>query len=110
MDLRAALRSEIVLRDRMNELLPFGAPGQALMLELALARLDLRKVCVTEACRASGAPQTTALRNLDLLEKAGLLTRIGERRGSSLIWVRITDEGMARVSALFGVPVLARVA
>lgn len=53
----------------------FGDPAWEMLLDLLLARFEDRKVSVTSACIASGAPMTTALRLVRRLVEQGVLVR-----------------------------------
>src|SRR6478735_7207084 len=101
-DLRATLRSEIKLRERLNDLAPFGAAGQAILLDLALCRIEGRRACITDACIAAfGRPHTSGLRYVTQLQQAGLITRTDDWNDRRLGVLSITEEGFARVAAVF---------
>jgi hypothetical protein len=99
--LRSAIRDELRLRAKLAEALPFGEPGQRMLMDLALCRVEGRRCQITAACIASGRPATTGLRYVGLLIELGLARReidpLDTRRG----WISITDEGFDRVSSLF---------
>ena len=105
-DLRASLRAEIVLRERMASAIPLSATAHEILLQVALARVEGRRVSIVGAA----GPSSTALRHVALLVEAGLIEREPSRADRRSVWLSITDEGFARVAALFGAPVLARVA
>lgn len=102
MTLRSSLRAEIVLRERMAAAIPLPAAAHEILLHVALAHVEGRRVNVKGA--AGHLPIATALRVIGLLVDAGLLRREpsdGDRRKT---WLTITDEGFARVAALFDEP------
>lgn len=54
----------------------FGDPAWAMLLDLLLARIENRRVSVSSACIASGAPMSTALRLVRRLVDEGVLHRL----------------------------------
>lgn len=110
-DLHSALRAEIALRHRADDLLPFGAVGHAIMLELALCRIEGRRACMKDACIAAfGRPHTTAIAYVRLLTQAGLVCRSDCRGDRRLGVLHITDEGFALVAAVLAPEAMARAA
>jgi hypothetical protein len=109
---RATLRAEIAQRQRMNDLLPFGAAGQAIMLDLALARVEGRRSIAKDACIAAfgKSGHASAFRYIALLEEAGLITRGEDWNDRRLHVLRITDEGFARVAAALAPAQIAKAA
>ena len=72
--IRGLLRDAIVRRTIGGGEL-FGDPAWEMLLDLLLAEFEGRKVSVTSACIASGAPMTTALRLVRRLVEQGILVR-----------------------------------
>lgn len=102
--LRSALRAHIVLRERRDCQFGaglFGEPAWDMLLDLALARIEGRRVAITSACIASRVPPTTALRHISQLCRAGLAVRRPDPQDARRTWLEIADEGMARIEALF---------
>lgn len=96
-----------LLRDlrRADRELPEAArpePARAILLDLAANRLRCRRVAVTSACLASGAPPTTGLRYIGELERAQLIERQPDARDGRRKWLRLTDAGEAAVAAYAG--------
>ncbi len=111
--LRSALRAEIALRQRRAAQFErglFGEPAWDILLDLALARIEYRRPYITSVCAASGAPQTTALNHIGVLIEAGLAYREPDHSDGRRHWLRITDEGFARVAAVFEPAALVRAA
>lgn len=67
------------------------------MLDLYLAAAKGRPVSVSSACIGSGAPQTTAIRHLALLESAGLVVRTPNPMDNRAGIVTLTEEAIRRV-------------
>jgi len=72
--IRGLLRDAVVRRTIGGGEL-FGDPAWEMLLDLLLAEFEGRKVSVTSACIASGAPMTTALRLVRRLVEQGILVR-----------------------------------
>ena len=66
-------------------------PAWNLLLDLALARIEGRRICVTSACIASGVAPTTALRWIGEMVKRGVLVREADEQDGRRAWVRISD-------------------
>jgi hypothetical protein len=93
------------LRMRRNELI--GAPlfrdaAWDMLLELFAAHQSRRRLSVSSLCYASGVPPTTALRQLQRLEKYGLLTRVGDSEDSRRCFVEPTAKAIAGVAMVAG--------
>jgi hypothetical protein len=73
----------------------FGEPAWDILLDLFIAAHDGRHVSVTSACLASGAPPSTALRWLQLLEEKGLVVRENDLRDARRKHVRISAIGFS---------------
>lgn len=107
-DLRSALRAEIALRDRMAFAIPLPAAAHEILLQVALAHVEGRWVSIAGA--SGGIPSATALRHVRLLVEAGLIRREPARNDYRSVWLLITDEGFARIEALFAPPAVVRAA
>jgi len=89
------------LRMRRNELLGaplFRDPAWDMLLELFAAHESGREVSVSSLCYASGVPPTTALRQLQRLEKHGLLTRHGDSQDNRRCFIKPTAKAVAGVA------------
>lgn len=58
----------------------FGYPAWAMLLDLHLAKIEGRRVSVSSACIASGAPMSTALRLVRRLVDEGVLCRLPDEQ------------------------------
>jgi DNA-binding MarR family transcriptional regulator len=56
---------------------------------------------VSNACLAADTPASTALRWLQHLEREGLVERLPDATDARRHYVRLTDAGMARMTAYF---------
>jgi len=86
-------------RDSLFQAGLFSDPAWEMMLDLAVAEASQRPISVTSLCIASGAPTTTALRRIDDLEAAGLVTRVPDACDRRRIIVHLTDLGRERMEA-----------
>ncbi|MDI4665820.1 response regulator [Xanthobacter autotrophicus] len=77
----------------------FSDPAWEMMLDLAMAEASRRPISVTSLCIASGAPTTTALRRIDDLEAAGLVTRVPDVGDRRRILVHLSELGRERMEA-----------
>lgn len=71
----------------------FNNPAWNVMLDLYIALLEHRAICVSSACIASGAASTTALRYLSALADAGLLVRIPDKHDRRKTYVELSTQG-----------------
>lgn len=111
--LRSAIRDQLALRDRrtrLSEIERLGETSWLILLELALSRIDDKRLSVTSACYASRAPATTALRHIAQLENAGHVHREPDPFDHRRDWLSIADDTFGEIEALFLEPVLARAA
>lgn len=77
--IRELLRKETKRRGIGGGLL-FGDPAWEMLLDLLLAKLENRRVSVSSACIASGAPMSTALRLVRRLDSEGVLIKIPDEK------------------------------
>lgn len=75
----------------------FREPTWDILLDLYLAAAKGRPVSVSSACIGSGAPQTTAIRHLALLENAGLVVRTPNPMDNRAGIVTLTEEAIRRI-------------
>lgn len=83
----------------------FADPAWDMLLDLAAARAEHKRVSVTSLCIASGVPSTTALRWITLLTDAGLVERIEDDTDRRRAFLALTDraaDAMARYFAEIG--------
>jgi hypothetical protein len=83
----------------------FADPAWDMLLDLAAARAEHKRVSVTSLCIASGVPPTTALRWIGQLTESGLLQRIEDDTDRRRAFITLTDraaDAMARYFAELG--------
>ena len=79
----------------------FADPAWDMLLDLAVARVEHRRVSVTSLCIASGIPTTTALRWIKLLNRAGLVERIEDDTDRRRPFVTLTEGGAESIARYF---------
>jgi DNA-binding MarR family transcriptional regulator len=83
----------------------FADPAWDILLDLAAARAEHKRVSVTSVCIASGVPPTTALRWISQLTEAALLQRVEDDTDRRRAFIALTDraaDAMARYFAELG--------
>lgn len=75
----------------------FRDPAWDLLLDLYIAEAEDHPVRVTSACRAAAQSTTTGLRWVNILEEAGLVLRIPDSVDGRAAFLRLTDDGWARM-------------
>ena len=93
------------LRSRFFDGDLFADPAWDMLLDLAAARAEHKRVSVTSLCIASGVPPTTALRWIALMTEAGMLERIEDQSDRRRAFIALADraaDGMARYFAELG--------
>jgi DNA-binding MarR family transcriptional regulator len=93
------------LRARFFEGDLFADPAWDILLDLAAARAEHRRVSVTSLCIASGVPPTTALRWIGQMVEAGLLERVEDEADRRRAFIALADkaaDAMARYFAELG--------
>lgn len=89
------------LRDHYFEPRFFGDPAWDMLLDLYAAALGYEKVSVSSLCLASAVPQTTALRWVGVLTKAGLIERRKDDKDGRRYFVQLTHRAIAAMEAYF---------
>jgi DNA-binding MarR family transcriptional regulator len=79
----------------------FGEPAWDILLDLYAAAVRGETVSVSNACRASDAPSSTALRWLQHLEDDRLVERIADPTDARRHFVRLSKRGVERMRAYF---------
>ncbi len=100
---RTAVRSIIRIRDIRNNHLGtdlFNDPAWNILLDCYACDLDDRSISVSDACVASGAPYTTALRWLRALEDRGLIERKNDTSDRRRAFVMLTSHARTIVESL----------
>ena len=79
----------------------FGDPAWNILLDLFVREADGKETTVTSACVGADAPSTTALRHLAHLVERQLVLRTTCSVDHRKVYVRLTDDGRARMLKLF---------
>jgi len=90
------IRQVVSRRRARSDFLPaeiLGEPAWDILLDLFLAFHENKRISVSSACIASGAPATTALRWLGRMEELGLIERVNDRDDRRRVYVAITSNG-----------------
>lgn len=83
----------------------FRDPAWDMLLDLYSAHERADRLSVSALCYASGVPPTTALRHLERLEKAQLMTRHDDPVDHRRSWVDPTEAALAGMTAFLTAPV-----
>ena len=92
---------EYQIRRRREKFIPAALckePAWDMLLELFQAHTCCRNLRTTSLCIASGAPTTTALRWIDVLEKEKFISREIEMGDNRATIVRLTELGLNQVT------------
>lgn len=92
--MRSHLVDAISIRQRRNKLFPkglFAEPAWDILLDLALARIDGRRISVSSLCIAAFVPTTTALRWIKAMIDSGLIYRRADPDDGRRHYVFISD-------------------
>ena len=79
----------------------FADPAWDMLLDLAAARAEHKRVSVTSLCIASGVPPTTALRWIALMTEAGLLDRVEDETDRRRAFIALADRAADAISRYF---------
>lgn len=94
-----AIKASVIYerRRRRREILPaelVGEPAWDMMLDLFMQYAGGAKVSVSSLCIAAEAPQSTALRHLNLLEEKGFIKRSPCQLDKRVTFVELTDKAV----------------
>jgi len=89
------------LRARFFDAGLFADPAWDILLDLAAARAEGKRVSVTSVCIASGVPPTTALRWIAQMTEAGLLERVEDVADRRRAFVALTSRAADAVARYF---------
>jgi hypothetical protein len=78
-----------------------GEAAWDVLLDLAAAKIEGKRISVTSACIASGVPPTTALRWIALLEQDGMIIREDDYTDRRRVFVRISNIGMNSINSYY---------
>lgn len=79
----------------------FADPAWDMLLDLAAARAEMKRVSVTSLCIASGVPPTTALRWIGQLTAGGLFQRVEDRADRRRAFIELTDRAADAIARYF---------
>jgi DNA-binding MarR family transcriptional regulator len=80
----------------------FGEPVWEMLLDLLIARLLGKRVAVSSLCIASQAPESTALRHIQRMIKAGLVDKVDDPSDGRRSLIMLSREGYRKLGQLFG--------
>lgn len=89
------------LRDRYFEPELFADPGWDILLELAVARAEKRRISVTSLCSAAAVPPTTALRWIAMMTEMGLLVRSKDDIDQRRAFITLADDAAYALARYF---------
>lgn len=89
------------LRDRFFNSELFGDPVWDMLLDLAAATSEYRRVSVTSLCIASRVPPTTALRWIGAMTDEGLLRRVEDPQDRRRAFITLTDDALSAIARYF---------
>ena len=90
------------LRTRQLDGIVEGDAAWSMLAELLRARLTRRRISVTSLCLASKSPVTTALRRIERLLEAGLVTYSLDPKDRWRKYIELTEEGALRLHGVVG--------
>lgn len=79
----------------------FSDPAWDILLDLAAARAEHKRVSVTSLCIASGVPPTTALRWIGHMTEAGLLVRLRDDSDRRRVFIALSDSAAGAMAGYF---------
>lgn len=79
----------------------FSDPVWDMLLDLAAATAEYRKVSVTSLCIASRVPPSTALRWIGLMTEQGLLLRIEDPLDRRRVFIALSEKAMSAIGRYF---------
>ncbi|QUL37554.1 MarR family winged helix-turn-helix transcriptional regulator [Erythrobacter sp. JK5] len=89
------------LRSKFFDEKLFFDPCWEMLLDLALVEAEGRRVAITSLCIASGVPQVTALRHLNILAEAGLVERQPDPIDKRRVFVALTPNASKALAQYF---------
>jgi len=87
----------------------FSDPAWDILLELYALHLEQQRASVSSLYAASSVPGSTALRWIAKLEHEGLVVRTDDSLDARRSWIKLTDEGVARMKRFFEMVPLAAI-
>lgn len=102
--LRSLARAEYAARRSRAGFFPDGIFGEAawdILLDLFIAKLGGSRVSLKAACIASGVPETTAYRWIDVLIDLDLAQKFPDPADKRRCWLELTARGYAALRSYF---------
>ena len=99
--IRAMLRARR-LRDRFFAPELFSDPAWDMLLDLAVAGLERKRVAVSSLCIAASVPPTTALRYIKTMTDAGLFVRRPDRTDGRRVFIELSEGTLAAMLRYLG--------
>lgn len=78
-----------------------GEAAWNMILDLAVARLEEKRISISSACIASGVPPTTALRWINVLESDGIIDKECDSSDKRRTFLKLSDKGMNLIVSFF---------
>lgn len=78
-----------------------GEAAWNMILDLAVARFEGKRISITSACIASGSPPTTALRWISVLERDGIINRECDFDDKRRTFLHLSDKGMQLIASYY---------
>jgi hypothetical protein len=98
---RAIIRNRHLRKRHITSKL-FADPAWDMLLDLTVAYAEHTRTSITSLCIASGVPQATALRWINLLVAEGLVQRIEDYVDRRRVFAVLTEQGANAMADLFG--------
>jgi hypothetical protein len=100
----AVIRSLIRARRMREQFFPselFADPAWDMLLDLAAARIEGRRVAVSSLCIAGAVPATTGLRWIKTLTEEGLFVRVADPHDGRRVFIELSDAAADGMAAYF---------
>lgn len=79
----------------------FSDPAWDMLLDLTAAQIEGIRVSVTSLCIASGVPDTTALRWINVMIDEGLFKRVNDKNDKRRVFIELTSKAVTAVDGYF---------
>lgn len=99
--LRRNYRERLLRREAFEQDFIVSDPSWDMLLDLCISEIEGRKISVTSVCVASGAPTSTAIRWIGLLEHEGMIERRPDPDDKRRIFVRISRPAFDKMFCYF---------
>lgn len=99
--LRRSYRERLLRREAFEQDFIVSDPSWDMLLDLCISEIEGRKISVTSVCLASGAPTSTAVRWIGLLEHEGMIERRPDPDDKRRVFVRISRKAFDKMFHYF---------